>query len=209
MPVITAQIIVDKAEETLLDETNVRWDEAELLGYLNDGQRHIASLKPDSYMKNASVIMAASETKNTVPADAAGINRPIRNMGADGNTLGKAITWADMEQMDKSNPNWHTDTASAVIKHFLPDPNDPKVFYVYPPQPAASMGYAEISYFAIPANVIISAVILLDDLYQDPLYFYVLSRAHSKDIPEASATKAGGYYSLMMQAIGLRASNER
>jgi len=209
MPTITAQTIVDRAEKTLLDDTNVRWAEAELLEYLNDAQRHIVMLKPDAYTKNTNIQMAASETKNTIPADAIRLKRPVRNMGALGTSPGRAIIWANIDQLDKSNPDWHTDTASAVIQHFLADQHDPKTFYVYPPQPATGMGYAEIIYFATPADIAIGATILLDDVYQDPMYFYVLSRAHSKETPEASDAKAGGYYTLFLQSIGLKTQGEQ
>ena len=39
MGTITAQSIIDKAEATLFDDTNVRWSVPELLASLNDGQR--------------------------------------------------------------------------------------------------------------------------------------------------------------------------
>lgn len=208
MATIDAQVIVDAAEKTLLDETNVRWAEAELLGYLNDGQRHIVMLKPDAYVKNISVQMTASETKNTIPSDGIRIIRPVRNMGADGNTPGNVIRWADMDQMDVTNPDWHTHTASATIKHFFQDKLDPKNFYCYPPQPGASMGYAEIIYSAAPPDVAIDATISLDDIYKDPLYFYIMSRAHSKETAEADKAKATSYYNVFLQSIGLKTDAE-
>ena len=208
MGAINAQIIIDEAEKTLFDETNIRWSATELLSYLNNASRHICMLKPDAYTQNAVIQMAASETKNSIPADGIRLKRPVRNMGSNGLTPGRVITWAPIEQLDKTNPSWHNDAANAEILHFLQDENDPKNFYVYPPQPAAAMGYAEIIYFATPPEVLIGASIPLDDVYKDAYMFYILSAAHSKETPEASPERAGSYYNLFIQAIGLKTAGE-
>lgn len=209
MSTITAQVIVDAAEKTLLDETNVRWGEAELLGYLNDGQRHIVMLKPDAYAKHATVAMTVSETLNSIPSDGIRLIRPVRNMGTNGTTRGRVITWADMDELDNTNPNWHLATAAAEVLHFLQDPSDPKKFFVFPPQPGSNPGYAEFIYSAAPPDVAIGSTISLDDIYKDPIYFYIMSRAHSKETPAAKAERATTYYNLFLQSIGLKTTAER
>ena len=209
MGTITAQNIIDKVAKTLFDDTGIRWSQAELLGYLNDGSRHIVLLKPDAYSKTGVIQANVSDTKNTIPADGIRLKRPVRNMGSSGATPGRAITWASMDQLDKSNPNWHTDTANSVIEHFLQDPGDPKTFYVYPPQPSSSPGYAEIIYFASPPDVTATQPIPLDDVYLDGYRFYVLAAAHAKEAPEASAERSTSYYGLFLQAVGLKTQGER
>jgi len=201
MGTFTAQVIVDDAEKTLLDDTNVRWGATELLNYLNDGQRAICIKKPDAYVKNTSAQLVAG-TKQTIPTDGARLNRVVRNMGADGNTPGDAITEGDLDDMDSALPGWHTDSTSATVDQFFRVKNDPKTYYVYPPQPASGMGYVEQSYCAVPADVAaIGNTITIDDIYRTALYYYILSRALAKQSPVASEQKAAGYYDLFIKEL--------
>lgn len=210
MPTILAKDVVDRSEITLQDETNVRWSQEELLHYLNDGQRHVVMLKPGAYAQN-STFQLVQGSKQSAPNDAISLIRPVRNMGGAGNTPGRAITWADMDQLDLTRPDWHTETANAEVKHCLQDPQNPKDFYVTPPQPATPE-YVEMIYSAAPPDATIDGVngggtdsaISLDDVYAEALYFYILFKAHSKESSLASPQKAGSYYQLFLGAIGMK-----
>ena len=215
MPSILMATVVDRAEKTLQDETNVRWSASELLSYGNDGQKHIVLVKPDAYTKNENLILVEG-TKQTIPATAVRLMRAVRNMGTDGSTPGDVIRWADLETLDNTRPSWHTDTASATVKNVLADKNNPRNFYVTPPQPASGFGYIEIIYSASPADATIDGVdgestdstITLDDIYFDPIYFYILFKAHSKEVSTSNKEKAMNYYNLMLQSLGLKTQGE-
>lgn len=208
MATITAQQIIDRAEKTLNDDTNVRWASDELLTYLNDGQREIVLLKPNAYVRNLAVQLVAG-TKQSVPNDGVWLNRVVRNMGAAGATPGRAVTEVDMDMLDLTRPDWHAETTSTTAQHFMFDPNDPKNYYITPPQPAVTPSYVEISYSAAPPEVVISAVISLDDIYETPLYYYVLSRAYAKSTQSGNDAKAAGWYSLFVQALGVKSATEK
>jgi hypothetical protein len=45
---ITGANLLLRIEDTLQDTTNVRWPEAELLRYINDAQREVVNLRPES-----------------------------------------------------------------------------------------------------------------------------------------------------------------
>ena len=45
---ITAQSLIRRVVETLQDNTSIRWPVAELVRYLNDGQREVAIYRPDA-----------------------------------------------------------------------------------------------------------------------------------------------------------------
>lgn len=207
MGTILASTIVDKAERILLDETNVRWTAQELLGYLNDGQRYIVLHKPDAYVKNE-VVKLATGTKQSIPADGIKLIRLVRNMGATGNTPGKAIRWADMAMLDTNRPDWHADTESATVDHFLYDSLDHKNYYVTPPQPPSNQGYVELIYSTSPSDVALSDPIVLDDVYTDPLFFAIMWKAHSKETSEANSARAAHYFDLLMQSITGKTAGE-
>lgn len=207
MGTITAQSIIDKAEATLFDDANVRWSVPELLAHLNDGQRELVAQKPDAGAVNAVLTLAAG-TKQVLPAGGIQLLKAVRNMGLDGTTPGRAITPASMETLDRVRPNWHADTASAEVRHYLFDPRDPKTFYVTPPQPTPA-GKIEAVYAATPADVAAAGnPITIDDIYATALYYFILARAHAKETPGADTGKAAGYYNLFLGVLGLKAKAE-
>lgn len=208
MATITAQTIVDRAEKTLLDETNVRWSPDELLDYLNEAQRTIVLSKPDAYSKNV-VVQLVSGTKQSVPADCVKLVRVVRNMGTDGLTVGNIIRYADMESLDEARPDWHTQTASATAVNWLQNETDPKNFYVSPPQPAAGQGYIEIIYSASPPDVTLSDTISLDDIYSNIIYLLVMWRALSKEGKTQDLNKAQSYLSIATQGLGMKNAAEQ
>ena len=185
MSTITAQSVVDKVQVILQDTTGVRWPDSELLDWLNDGQREIVLYKPNAFIKNLAVRMAGG-TKQSLPADGVQLIDVVRNMGADGNTPGRAVRIVMREILDAQVPNWHIATASAEAKHYVYSLLDPKNFYVYPPQPAANQGYVEMVYGAAPADATLNGPITLDDIYQNVLVDYILYRAYSKDTEYAA-----------------------
>lgn len=180
MGTIIVQSIVDKAQIILQDATGIRWPADELLGWLNDGQREIALLKPNAFVRNTAVKLVAG-TKQALPADGVQLIDVVRNMGTTGDVAGRSIRIAMREILDAQLPDWHLSTAAAAAKHYMYSPLDPKTFYVYPPQPTANQGYVEIIYGAAPTDATLAGAITLDDIYHNVLIDYILFRAYSKD----------------------------
>lgn len=204
---VTPQSIINRAKTTLLDETNVRWTDDELLKYLNDGQREIVMFKPSSFTKNESVQLEAG-SKQAIPTGGIEFVEAVRNMGTTGDTPGRAITPARRRDLDVTRPDWHGDGNQDVeVKHTLYDSRNPKNYYVTPPN--SGNGYIEILYSASPDEVVLAdSDITLDDIYQTPLFYYTLFRAHSKETESASPDRAASYYKLFAQAIAEQTKSE-
>lgn len=184
MGTLTAQSIIDKAETILQDSTNVRWTEDELLGWLNDGQRQIALIRPDSSVTTANVTLVAG-TKQTLPSAGLRLIDVIRNMGVGGATEGDAVRLVDREVLDAQRPGWHAETESSSVKHYVFDARNPKTFYVYPP--AVVNSTVEAIYSVAPTDcATVASTIAVDDTYQNPLLDWVLYRAFSKDAEYAA-----------------------
>lgn len=208
MPTITASSIVGRATTILQDTTNVRWPQDELLKWLNDGQREIVLLKPDAYSKVETVTLVAG-TKQTLPAAGVMLLDVVRNMGTDGSTPGRAIRLVDREIMDAQNATWHADSASSSVIHYIYNPNAPKTYYVYPPQPSSNFGQVEIIYSASPSDVTINQTVTIDDIYANALLDYILYRAYSKDADYAgNAQRAVVHYQAFMASLGQKAQME-
>lgn len=205
MATITAQTIIDRAQVILQDSTAVRWPEAELLNWLNDGQREIVALRTDAFSKIANVTCVAG-TKQVIPtSDGLRLLDVLRNMGAGGSTPGTAIRKVPRQILDGQTPEWHAATPSTTIKHYVFDERAPKTFYVYPPASAGTQ--LEVLYSASPTDVAtIGSVITLDDIYMTPLIDYILYRAYSKDTEYAgNANRAAAARQAFENTLGLKA----
>lgn len=203
MATITGQQIIYRAEIILQDTTNVRWPEAELTYWLNDAQRAIVLIKPDASAVNAAVICVAG-AKQSIPAAGVQLLDIIRNMGTNGTTPGRAILQIERRILDEQRPDWHTETASDEVKHFMFDERNPRNFYVYPPQPTSAFGYVEMLYSAAPTDLAtLASVISLDDIYAGPILDYILFRAYSKDadLSPSAPQRATAYYQAFMAAL--------
>lgn len=196
MGTITAQVLANRCKVSLKDPSAVTWPEADLLTYANDAQRAIASKISIAYVKVASVQLVAG-IKQAIPADGHGFVGCPRNMGSDGNTPGKMIFPEDYASYALVNPNWPTDTASATVDAVMVRESDRKTFYVAPPQPASGMGYVELEYAAIPANIaLISDTIVLDDSYANAIYYYMMAAAHAKEVSGADSGQVAGWMAM-------------
>ena len=180
MATITVASVISKVQTILQDTTGIRWPDAELLGWINDGQREIVLYKPNAFVKNTAVKLSPG-TKQLLPADGVQLIDVVRNMGTGGSTAGRAIRITIREILDSQVPGWHSSTPDAEVKHYVYSMHDPKTYYVYPPQPSASQNYVEIVYGAAPTECAIGGTITLDDIYQTILVDYCLYRAYSKD----------------------------
>jgi hypothetical protein len=205
---IAAQSIVRRVVETLQDNTSVRWPVNELVRYLNDGQREIILYRPDAMVTNAAVTLVAG-SKQSLPANGAKLIEVVRNTA--GNK--RSVRLVNREILDSQSPGWHNITGAAEILHFMYDPRDPKIFYVYPPA-AASGASLDVVYAALPTDVTepadgalytaVSGNISVPDIYGNVLQDYMLYRSYSKDSEYAgNAQRAQAHYGAFANALGI------
>lgn len=221
MGTILASVIVDKAATLIQDKTGVRWPTNELLGWLCSGQRQIVLLRPDASSRTR-LYEPLAGTKQQLPAGAIRLLGVVRNMGQDGNTPGRAITYVERSYLDTQLPNWHFEGASAVMKHYTYDDREPQTWYCWPPQPTSGRGQVDIMVSESPAAPTIKdvkneegvvgtvdSVISIDDVYENPLVDYMVYRAHLKDAEFASGPRAQVAYSTFLQSLGLRSASDK
>lgn len=203
--------IVDRARIVLNDADGIRWLDAEMLKWINDGQRVIALVRPDSCVANASLALAAG-TKQALPTDGLRLLDVVRNLTAAGGGA-RAVRHVDRDVLDTQNPDWHSEAGASTIKNFIYDNRDPKTFYVYPPAEASTK--VEIVYSKNPTDVTAvastgsDALISIADIYADPLLNYVLHRAYSKDAEFAQNFQLSANYLAIFQAmLGIKTAKD-
>jgi hypothetical protein len=209
---LAARDVLQRCVDILQDDTSVRWPIDELIRYLNDGQREIVLYRPDS--TNTSTILSLVEgSKQRLPADGSKLIEVVRNSTSSSS---RSVRLVNREILDAQTPQWHDLTPSDEVLHYMYDPRDPTVFYVYPP--STSNARLEISYSKYPATipavgagrevgsipVTASYLLSVPDIYGNAIQDYVLFRAYSKDSEYAgNAQRAQAHYAAFANALGL------
>ena len=206
--VTTGANILARVEATLQDTANVRWTEAELLNYVNDGQREIANVQPSSTATHSNVQFVTG-TIQSIPTDGLKLISVLRNMSdaSGGATGGRAIRLVSWDILDTQDPDWHDPTVTGdathgtTPKHYLFDENDPLNFYIYPG--VSGNAYVELVYSKRPTDLAnTSATIAVPDNYSNALIDYCLFRAFTKDAEFAgNAQRAATHYQLFSVSV--------
>lgn len=203
MGTVIASTLVARASTLLQDSTNVRWTAAELLDWLNEGQREIVTFKQNAYVRNAPVLLVAG-TRQSLPADGVYLIDIVRNLGTDGTTPTSPVKTISREILDNYNSSWHSTAVSntnLIVKNFMYNREDSLHYYIYPPQPLASQGYVELVYGAIPGTINSGDPITLDDIYQNAIVAHIMYRAWMKDAEYAGNLQLSGAYRSQFTAL--------
>lgn len=197
---VKAEDIIDRVAITLQDIAHVRWPRAELLGYLNEGQRQIVIHRPDA---NAVTVTftCTHDSKQALPVEAARLLSVRRNVG------GNAITKIAFETLDRAMPNWHEVDATEGVDHYAYDQVDPGNFFLFP-RPAADHEI-ELVYAGIPADLANETdEIILNDIYVNVLQDYILYRAYAKDQTYGDPGRSALYLQAFNGAIGVKTQTD-
>lgn len=146
-----------------------RWDERELVNWLNDGQATICRYLPFANARIDAIKLAPGNVQSIAAINPSSCKpsggavqattvyglqalRPLRNMGSDGITPGKIIRVVERDTLDSADPYWMSKTGNAVSA-FLYDPQTPKNFLVSPGIPSIGNYWIELSYSAMPDSI--------------------------------------------------------
>ena len=207
---LTGANLISRIQDILQDTTSIRWPEAELLRYVNDAQREVCNLRPESTATTANVALVVG-TKQSLPTGGLRLIKVTRNMSsAAGSATGKrAVRLVDSDILDTQEPDWHDPTVSGdathatTVKHYIFDEDNPRSFYVYPGASTTST-FLEIVYSGAPTDLAnTSATISVDDIFGNAIIDYVLFRCYLKDAEFAgNQQRAGTHYQLFAGSLG-------
>ena len=127
----------------------------------------------------------------------------------------RAVRLVNREILDAQTPEWHDITQAAEILHYMYDPRDRSIFYVYPP--ATTSAKLDIVYSVYPADVTepgdgatwddVTGDIDVPDIYGNVIQDYILYRAYTKDSEYAgNAQRAQAHYGTFANALGIEIS---
>ena len=210
---IAASALLHRVIDTLQDANSIRWTIQELVRYLNDGQREVASHRPDMLATTAALTLVAG-SRQTIPTGGLKLIEVLRNTASK-----KAVRQCSRELLDAQLPGWQGLPGAIDIVHFMFDPRTPKQFDVYPP--AAATSSVDLTYTAMPADVAepaapasiwsdVTGNIGVTDIGANALIDYVLHRAFSKEAEHAvNAQRAVAHYQAFASALGIEVQATR
>lgn len=208
-----------------------RWGQRECVDFLNDAALAIVKFLPTAGSRLDAVklkpgtrqsieTIAAADCK---PGDGLAPAGPIlglnflhatRNMGADGQTPGRAVRIVDRKMLDAQDPDWHlASRAKTVVSSIAYDPLLPRYFSVTPPVHATTPVWLEFAYNAQPIKVPNAGgedytatgtggpVIPLADEHIDDLVNYLVARSNMNDSEWADANKATFFANLFLTSL--------
>lgn len=127
-----------------------RFDDAYYLDGLNQAIAVLYEMRPELFsVPSVRQLMAGSLQDISSWSPQSKILNLTRNMGTDGVTPGDVVYPTTVELMNSSDPQWYQSAAATEVVHWMPAPDSPHEFYVWPPQPengpqdARTQGYVE------------------------------------------------------------------
>jgi len=191
---IAISSILSRASTLLLDETAVRWPQAELLNAVNDGVLEISALKPLLFTARATMPLVAG-VYQTIPAGKRHLHRVISNQA------GPVVRLAAQKDLDSQEPNWYAQPQVATVKYVILEQLNGRNFLCYPPNNGS--GQLDAIFTIDPPSFAANGSIDIDSTYGNPLLSFVLHRAFLKDADTSDEAKATAYYEAFTRQMAI------
>lgn len=195
---LVAGDLIKKCSITLKDPEFVRWEQGELLGYLDEAQREIAR-NPGAYVKTY-VQELVEGTKQSLPDDSFTLISVVRNMTEYGEPC-EPVRITTRALLDAFEPHWHMYPMNRLVENYIYDDRTPDTYFVFPPNDG--YGRVELLYAATPAKLTaVTDELVLREEYETPLLMYMLYRAYNKDSDYSAGMQlASAYYTSYMTSL--------
>lgn len=180
----------------LIQDTRVtyRYQDTDLLGFVNQTLRRMAMLRPDLFTAITNFTTTPNVVLQSCPADSVRLVEIYQTVG------GTAITEVSRETMDQSTPGWVSEAAGSPV-NYIRHPRNPNKFFVYPRPSAGTLLVGE--YVQSPPNYTINQTISLPDAYFTVLVDGTVFVAESIDNEHVSSGRAKLYQDAFFQTLGV------
>lgn len=198
---------VDTAVQAILgDSARGHWSLAQIQQWIHEGEVEHAIAAPASVTHTVNLSPTAASATQQLPAQYSKLLDIVQNMGADGSTPGRAITFTSLDRLRAVKPNWRTETGSEV-RHFMRDERDERTYFLWP-TPADSIKVESIV-MALPVPLTaLSDVLTVGDAYLGSMTDYVLHRAYASDAEDAqNANLSTMHFAAFAQKLGIKTTN--
>ncbi len=217
MATVKVREIIGRVEH-ILQDSNVRWPRLELQSWINESYLAAVLLRPDASAKTGTFTCAAGSRQVLTAQFSTGLQLLDITRNLASASTKKVVRLVQRSVLDDQKPEWHTETGTVNVQHYMYDPRQPKEFFVYPP--ATTAAQLEVVYVDGPGAHALSesaldpagsdaTVILLDDIYMTPIIDWVLYRAYSKDAEHGpNEQRAAAAFQTFNAAMGAKSQTD-
>lgn len=197
---VLASVVLTNARVLLndTDDGGIRWADNELLAWLNEATAEVVRISPQANSKTSDITLTTGTTQQ-IPTDGVQLINVLRNA-----PNGRVIRLVDHNILDNEHPDWHQKAQVAQVMRYTFDPQNPRVFHVFPPN--NGVGKATIVYSAAPTVITQKTdSIPLPDIYAGPLTNYVCYRAWLKQVGDKeSRQRSAEFKTLFDGQMGIK-----
>jgi hypothetical protein len=181
------QSCIDNARGILqdLDVDDTRYSDADLLEYGNGALRSLPTIRPELCYEEGELECEVGKALQSVSFDDAHSLVDVVRIKD-----GSAVLKCDKVALDAFNPTWMTTTAAAA-QNWMPNGNDPRRFYLYPPAPAAQV--LEVIYVAIPGPFAAGDDTGFPLTLTEAVTDYIVGMAESRDDEHVTSQRAAQF----------------
>jgi hypothetical protein len=181
------------------------WPPSVVIPYLNLGLLEAINLKPSCNPVSRTLTLVGGSAQSLPAGD-------LQLIEVISNSQGGAVDSVMQDRIDNLLPNWQAqEWKDNYVQQVILDPRNPKVFYVFPPQPVPPVDKLNVIVSTTPALLTADTGIFpLDHSYWPAMVEYGIYRClkESTTIPNAQA-KADACYKAFMTGLGIKAEQEQ
>lgn len=198
----TAQSVVDRVRDTILDETaTYRTSDAKMLRHINDFMRDSALLRPDLYSSIGSI--SCTQSRMIQKAVAGSIKLLNVYQVLSGSPITK-VDWPYLES--RYGKRWRTTGEGAAI-HWLEHESDPNAFYLFPQAPAAQSVVAQWAVNATDLAALSDSLpTTVSPMYDVAAHDYLVFRTEAKDDEAVLSQRAELFLKKFAAGLGVTMS---
>jgi hypothetical protein len=195
---------VDAGVQAVLnDSAREHWTLTNIKQWIYEAELVLGEFAPRALTRTVDITIASGEVTHALDTDYAKLLEVVANMGADGETPGRAISYTALDRLAAVKPKWRIERGPA-IRHYMTDERDQRTWYTWPG--VASEWHVEARVILAPQIISgLTDTLAADDSYLPAMIDYALHRAYAMDAEEAMNLQlAGAHYGAFASKIGMK-----
>jgi len=192
--VITANDVLLRLDDLLLDASRIRWPVAERLRYISDAERQVVAFVPEAGPTMVTTFpLTLDIARQSAPPGTAKVLEMLSINGRDV----RAIT---LEEMDFQRPGWMREATNDRVQHWMPVTANQREFLVYPRPRTAVQAEALLVTWPAPLTAASSPLTVREDA-RPALVHYAAALCWMKDDTPGDRENAMVHMQLWVSAM--------
>ena len=192
---MTPQDVITQARSIINDDNALmpeRFSDTVLLGYVNQAVKRACAMRPDLFITSTTITPTVGQVEQELASTITRLMEIHRVVG------GNAVGEVDKETMDRSAPDWTTETSGTPV-NWMRHPRNPRRYYLYPAPATGTTLSAE--YIAVPSDYAIGDTIGMPDSYKTALIDCVVAIAEVVDNEHVETQRAKSFFDSFTHAL--------